>query len=207
MSGRTQFQVADPTPPPERTDSPIPIALIAIDRGAIASVRSIGFALHCRRNKSSAERGQRADKCRFGGRSRQRADASIVIFDFRLCFFRARTTNRRALSSYTREIRHVGMSPTTSAGRCDVCDGIDPDTPLWNIELFPSRSRRSSYFFLLFFSLCADPTSRLRAAVVIRRKSIQLCKDRALEHRCTLHRAGEDVSFVIVDQSALLLPR
>lgn len=75
------------------------------------------------------------------------------------------------------------------------------------LNSFPPAPVAPPIFLFFFFSLCADLTSRLRAAVVIRRKSIQLCKDRALEHRYTLHRPGEDVSFVIVDQSALLLPR
>lgn len=106
-SGRLNFNGSTTELPSARghydSDSLIRTTLIAIDRrgNAIASVRPIGFALHCRRNKSLARRTHvqmsAAAATAAGGRENR---------DFRLpaVLFRCRRQTA-ALSACTREIR------------------------------------------------------------------------------------------------------
>lgn len=112
--------------------------LIAIDRGAIVSVRPIGFVLHCRRNKSPGfgfAPDERADKCRRRRRRRRQwTDAKIVIFGFRSYFFGAGDKPAQLSAPCTREIRRA--PDDFRRWSFDVRGGIDPDTPLWDIELF-----------------------------------------------------------------------
>lgn len=135
-SGRLNFSDSTTELPSARhydSDSLIRTTLIAIDRrgSAIASVRSIGFALHCRRNKSwhgpaRRMRVQMSTTAVAGGRKNR---------DFRLppVLFRCgRQTG--ALSTCTREIRRKPRRLPLDGQR--TCGGIDPDTPLWAIELF-----------------------------------------------------------------------
>lgn len=128
--------------------------LIAIDRAAIASVRSVLRFIVDGTKANSAWRGVAA-RTNVDDGGRENRDFRLPAVLFRVA------GDKPALSTCAREIRRA---PTTSAGPVDVCSRIDPDTPLWDIEPFFCRP------------------SRLRAAVVIR-KSTEVCKDRALKRR------------------------
>lgn len=145
-------------------DSLIRTALIAIDRrGAMrlpTSVQSVLRFIVGGTKASSVRHDERADKCR--RRRRRRADAKIVIFDFRPYFFDAGDKPAR----YRRVRGKSDETPTTSVGR---------STCVWR--------DRSGYAIVGYWTLfLRRPSSRLRAAVVIW-KSIQVCKDRALKRR------------------------
>jgi hypothetical protein len=187
-SERLNFSGPRRSYPPARghydLDSLIRTTLIAIDRRDDAIARAsvpnrFCASLSAEQKPGSARRDERADKCR---RRRRRADAKIVIFDFRPYFFDAGDKPAR--------YRHVrGKSdetPTTSVGRVD--GRAEGSIRIRHCGILNS-----------FFAPTALLASRLRAAVVVR-KSIQVCKDRALKRRI-LSRERERMSLRI-DQGA-----
>lgn len=130
----------------------------------------IGFALHCRRNKSPARPGTTSARTNVDGAAaggRENRDFRLPAVLFRC----GRQTG--ALSACTREIRR------------------DPDDFRWSVDGRAEGSIRIRHCGILnsFFAPTALLlASRLRAAVVVR-KSIQVCKDRALKRRYSVARA------------------